>query len=347
MANKHKQLDAAWRRWLAENLERRCDPVELSDILRKNGFSTATIQQAMQSLGTASVDVSPQSSTSSGGPRVIDASWRAWLQENLQRGCDPHALLDTLLEHGFSEQSISQMLAEITAGMKAQPTSRPVSTCDYAAIAEPPLLRRGNLPKLQRVATQALQLYTFDDFLSREECDAIVAIANRHLRPSTVTVAGNDKYYRTSRTCDLSLLDSPIAAAIDLKIATTLGIRREYSEGIQAQRYDVGEQFKQHTDYFEPGTTEYAQFARERGNRTWTFMVYLNEDMQGGGTRFFAIDRVFQPKRGQAVLWNNLTAKGTPNPDTLHSGEPVIAGHKLIITKWFREKGSGAMFFPD
>jgi len=343
MANKHKHLDAAWRRWLKENLERHCDPRELSDILRKNGFSSAAIEQAVRSLSVATS--SDGAANAAIAPRSVDASWRTWLQENLQRGCDPQQLLDTLLENGFPEASIIQMLADISADMQSSTPLRPVALCDHAAVAEPPLLRRKNVPQLQRIATDALQLYVFDAFLSEKECDDLAAIANRHLRPSTVTIEGGDKYYRTSRTCDLSLLNSPVVAAIDHKIAATLGIRPEYSEGIQAQRYDIGEQFKRHTDYFEPGTTEYAQFAAERGNRTWTFMVYLNADMQGGGTRFFAIDRTFQPKQGLALLWNNLTADGQPNHATLHSGEPVVAGHKLIITKWFREKGNGAMFF--
>ena len=38
---------------------------------------------------------------------------------------------------------------------------------------------------------------------------------------------------------------------------------------------------------------------------------------------------------------------GTPNAATLHSGEPVTSGHKIIITKWFRELGSGPMFYED
>jgi prolyl 4-hydroxylase len=45
-----------------------------------------------------------------------------------------------------------------------------------------------------------------------------------------------------------------------------------------------------------------------------------------------------------ALLWNNLRADGTPNPDTLHSGAPVTSGHKVIITKWFRIMGEGPVF---
>jgi prolyl 4-hydroxylase len=87
------------------------------------------------------------------------------------------------------------------------------------------------------------------------------------------------------------------------------------------------------------------RFAGTRGNRTWSFMVYLNEGMEGGGTRFTALNHTFQPKTGMAVLWNNLNADGTPNTATMHAGEPVIRGHKVIITKWFRVMGDGPVFF--
>ncbi len=73
-------------------------------------------------------------------------------------------------------------------------------------------------------------------------------------------------------------------------------------------------------------------------------MVYLNNVEAGGGTRFFEINHTFMPAKGQAVAWNNLREDGTVNPDTAHAGTPVDAGHKMIITKWFRERGTGPMF---
>jgi prolyl 4-hydroxylase len=227
---------------------------------------------------------------------------------------------------------------------------QPLPPPDYQAIARPPLVRRagGNAGgKIARMATDKAQIYTIDDFLSGAECDALVRIIDQHLRPSTVTIEGTDKAFRTSRTCDLSLLRSPVVTAIDEKISRTLGIHQAFAEGNQAQRYDVGQEFKAHTDYFEPGTDEFATHGGRQGNRTWTFMVYLNEGMEGGGTRFFALDRTFMPKKGQAVVWNNLHPDGTPNGETLHAGTPVTRGHKVIITKWFRARGEGPMFRQD
>jgi len=273
--------------------------------------------------------------------RPLDSAWTNWLRENLDRRCDPRELVEILRKNNFALFSIKAVMgAAFPAEYEASVTAPP----SPSAIATPRLTRENN-PKLTKVDTNLVQLYTLDDFLSPRECGDLVAIIDQHLRASTLTTQEKDTAFRTSRTCDLSMLQNPVVAAVDEKIAQTLGIRPAYAEGNQAQRYDIGQQFKAHTDYFEPNTHEYAVHGGSKGNRTWTFMVYLNEGMMGGGTKFFAIDKTFRPKLGQAVIWNNLYPDGTPNPDTLHSGEPVIMGHKIIITQWFREQGAGPMFY--
>jgi prolyl 4-hydroxylase len=218
MGHNHRFLDAAWRRWLIENLERGCSAEEVIEILRKNGFADRSITDA---IGSYIAKKQPPPNAASA---IIDVRWQNWLRENLERGCDPQQLLQTLLKEGFSEASIAQMLTAISADDEAGVSSQVQSGLDYAAIANPPLLRRPP-NTLQAVEPEVLQLFTLDDFLSEVECDAIVAIANRQLRPSTVTVENGDKYYRTSRTCDLSLLKDPVVITLDTKIAKTLGIR--------------------------------------------------------------------------------------------------------------------------
>jgi prolyl 4-hydroxylase len=229
----------------------------------------------------------------------------------------------------------------ILAGFEAV---RPRGNALEQGVMNPPLLQRAP-PKLHKIETDKAQLYTLEDFLTPAECARLVALCSHHLRPSTLAYASNDSAFRTSTTADLCHLKSPVATGIDDKICRTLGIRANYSEGVQAQRYDVGQQFKAHWDWFEPGTHAYQKFAGVRGNRTWTFMVYLNDGMEGGATRFLKLDHAVQPKAGMAVLWNNLHADGSPNRDTEHAGEPVTRGHKVIITKWFRVLGDGPLFF--
>ena len=264
----------------------------------------------------------------------VDPSWMIWLSGALKQGCAPDELRDILLKNNFTIDAVKRAMGKAFNDI-SEPTG-----IDYKALSEV------NITKVaKRIEDDRLQLYVLENFMSEEESDELVKLISEHLRPSTLSYASNDKDFRTSSTCDMSFIKSPIVTRADEKIARTLGIQLPYSEGIQAQRYDVGQQFKAHYDYFTPGTPVYEKFASFLGNRTWTFMVYLNDTPKGGGTKFVNIDKTFYPKKGTAVIWNNLYPDGKPNPDTLHWGLPVEEGEKVIITKWFRERGEGPMFY--
>jgi prolyl 4-hydroxylase len=257
-----------------------------------------------------------------------------WLQERMRLGTDMSVIVEWLRERGYSDRAI-------LAGFEAV---RPRGDAIEQNFLTPPLVQRAP-PTLTKFPSDKVHLYLLENFLSVKECAKITGLIAHHLRPSTLAYVIKDEDFRTSTTADLCHLKSPVATSVDEKICRTLGIRPEYAEGIQAQRYDVGQQFKAHHDYFEPNTKVYQKFAGVRGNRTWTFMVYLNDGMEGGATRFANIDYTVQPKVGRAVLWSNLNADGTPNEYTRHAGEPVTQGHKVIITKWFRRYGDGPLFY--
>ena len=182
--------------------------------------------------------------------------------------------------------------------------------------------------------TSLAQVYELPGLLSHEECEQVIDAINASLQPSTVTRGSSD--YRTSRTCHLRHNHPQLAASLDQRFAALFGVDPRLSEPIQGQRYDPGEYFKEHTDWFTPGTEEYATHTDSGGQRTWTVMVYLNPVERGGETLFRRLGRSFTPVPGMALAWNNLQADGTPNPFTLHEALPVEAGHKWVITKWFR-----------
>lgn len=272
-----------------------------------------------------------------------DQEWKAWLDTNLQRGCDTGGLYRILRENGFDTGSIRQMMGEaFPDGIEAATDT----SIDYAALAQI-VETHGKSEGWQRFDTPLLQLYSIDNFLTPEECERVITLTEAKLRPSSVTHSNGDNAFRTSMTCDLRNQDDPIVAYLDEKISWTLGVRLPYSEAIQAQHYSVGQEFKAHHDYFAPNMDIYKEFTGQMGQRTWTFAVYLNDVSEGGGTYFPYIGHTFYPKQGQAVIWNNLHPDGTPNRHTLHHGMPVEKGKKVIITKWFREKGYGDMFYPE
>ena len=195
--------------------------------------------------------------------------------------------------------------------------------------------------RVQRLPNPGLELFIVRDFLPRDACAALIELIDRERRPSTVVDPNGDPYFRTSESCDLASASSPLITALDAVLSAFSGIDPAYGEPLQGQRYAVGQEFKPHTDYFEPTGTDFAKACSVAGNRTWTFMIYLNEVEAGGATRFKAIDKTVQPETGKLLAWNNRRPDGSFNPATLHQGMKVRNGLKYVITKWYRERPLG------
>lgn len=195
-------------------------------------------------------------------------------------------------------------------------------------------------PGIQRVPTPKLSLFIKRGFLSPGECAELIALIDINRRPSTLANYNGDAAFRTSETCDLAS-DEPIVRAVDERIAGFSRLDLAYGEPMQGQRYEVGQEFKAHTDYFDAGSMDYEKYTSVAGQRTWTVMIYLNAPDAGGATRFKAIDKMVQPEAGKLLAWNNRRPDGSPNPSTIHHAMKVRAGTKYVITKWFRERPWG------
>ncbi|HUD29463.1 MAG TPA: 2OG-Fe(II) oxygenase [Novosphingobium sp.] len=196
------------------------------------------------------------------------------------------------------------------------------------------LLSQGNV---QRFPSSRLDLFILRDFITRAQCAELIALIEGSHRPSTIADYNGDDAFRTSSTCDLPA-DVPVVAELAAALSRLSGIDLAHAEPLQGQRYEVGQEFKAHTDYFEPGNADYEKYCAIPGQRTWTFMIYLNEVEAGGATRFRVIDKMIQPEAGKLVAWNNRRPDGSPNAATLHHAMKVRKGFKYVITQWYRER---------
>lgn len=275
----------------------------------------------------------------------IPSDWQDWIKLNISRGCDKDGIVKILFEHDFHPAAIVAAMqylplsADLIATINSKLAGMPAPTQALATAANE--IDNVSLPFAKRLENHKAHFYLLHDFLSVAECDELIRRIRRDSRASTITDSNEpDKYFRTSKTSDMSLNADAFVQDIDRRIADYMGFEPERSEGIQGQYYQVGQEFKAHTDYFEPDTDEYRAFAGTRGQRTWTFMIYLNDVHEGGQTEFPHLGTTVSPRRGVAVIWNSLRADGSVNPDTLHAAKPVIRGEKFIITKWFRTHGT-------
>jgi prolyl 4-hydroxylase len=195
-------------------------------------------------------------------------------------------------------------------------------------------------PEAYRVPAEGIELFAFGGFVSPAECAALIAMIDRVARPSALHELDYASGFRTSYSGDLDPRD-PLVASISQRIDTLLGMEPAIGEPVQGQRYQPGQEFKPHNDWFYTSEGYWPLEARRGGQRSWTAMAYLNDFAAGGATAFVAAGIEIEPKAGVLLVWNNALPDGTPNEATLHAGTPVERGAKYIITKWYRTRAFG------
>ena len=117
------------------------------------------------------------------------------------------------------------------------------------------------------------------DFLTQEECDGLIELINKNHVPSTVVSQGDEfSVQDKSRTSSTSNLDhsNPLVKSIHEKISKYLGLDISNGENLQGQLYEPGQYFKPHHDFFSGAA--YDMHCLDKGNRTHTLMIYLNDD---------------------------------------------------------------------
>lgn len=198
------------------------------------------------------------------------------------------------------------------------------------------------IPQAVRLPTSLAEIYIVQDFLNRQDCRWLIKLINRvSLQDSARSKIAQD---RTSRAAHLGQIGHPFVAEIDDRICRLMGLDSAKGEPLQGHYYRRGQFFKAHTDYFKP--SEMATYGKDQGQRTYTFLVYLNDVDRGGETWFPKLDISVRPVAGTALVWNNRRG-GFPNPHTLHQGNAVLKGSKVILTKWFRTNRAPIHFIKE
>lgn len=177
----------------------------------------------------------------------------------------------------------------------------------------------------------------YENFLSDVECGLLIWMAQDRLKRSTVVNNKNGDGYvdnnRTSYGMSFTVGENSLIKHIEEKISQVTGLPVENGEGIQILRYQVGQEYKPHFDYFDPNSPGVAD--QVKNNRICTFLMYLNTPKDGGATIFPDAGVRVAARQGNALMFSYPTA--TPDTKTLHGGEPVVQGEKWIATKWIRQ----------
>ena len=122
------------------------------------------------------------------------------------------------------------------------------------------------------------------------------------------------------------------------KLARLAGVPAHGLEAPQVLHYQPGQSFDWHVDYFDPANPGHREPLASGGQRVVTALVWLNDDYNGGETAFVHGDLKAKGRKGDALLWANVTPLGAPQPLSRHAGLPPTSGEKWVLSQWMRNR---------
>lgn len=168
--------------------------------------------------------------------------------------------------------------------------------------------------------------------LSDEECDELIRLSKDRMRRSKIGNSRELDELRTSSSMFFQDGENELVTRIEKRVSQIMNIPYEHGEGLQILNYQIGQEYKEHYDYF-------ASASRPVSNpRISTLVMYLNNVEEGGETYFPKLNFSVSPQKGMAVYFEYFYDNQTLNELTLHGGAPVIAGDKWAATQWMRRR---------
>ena len=189
------------------------------------------------------------------------------------------------------------------------------------------------------ISVPCYNIKEIDNFLTNDECDRIIALTANRLEPSRVYTADTDMHDTTNRKSDQAWLKNdsdPLVKKIAQMVADYSEMPIENQEDLQVVHYEPGGFFKPHYDACEGKKDFCDRMDGLSGPRIWTYIIYLNDDFEGGETYFPYLNRHVVPKKGKCVVFQSSDENGKLIRQSLHGGEPVTKGIKWICNRWIR-----------
>jgi len=193
-----------------------------------------------------------------------------------------------------------------------------------------------------QVLSEKPRVRVIERFASRAECQWLIERARERLLPATVfhpvTGALGGSPARSNSSAEFQIPDMDVVfEAIRSRISASVRLPLPQFEPTQLLHYAPGQEFRPHFDFMNPANPAYREELR-RGQRVGTFLIYLNDEFEGGETEFVDAGLRFKGRTGDAIFWANVDAQRRPDPLTRHAGLPPTSGEKWILSQWIRDR---------
>lgn len=165
------------------------------------------------------------------------------------------------------------------------------------------------------------QIFLIKDFLTESECDHYISLSQEKVfEEAKINVFGRQQMNKGIRNNDrLMIFDTAIAEEFFNKAEEFIPQEHDgyqilnFNEMLRVYKYAPGQRFKMHRDG--------SYIRNEREKSFYTFMIYLNDDFEGGETEFENLFTV-APKKGTALVFHHPLR---------HEGKTLVSGLKYVL----------------
>lgn len=149
-------------------------------------------------------------------------------------------------------------------------------------------------------------VFIFEKFLSDNECNNLRRVHDMHVH--------------------LMTKEDPILCFDSVK-TLQLHLKSAGKDHIEVSPLDFTTGYKKHTDCIENSS--------DKRDRMATVIVYLDTVEKGGETRFPELGISVRPRKGRALVWNNMDRDGNCDSMSAHVANSVSNGKKYILQRWY------------
>jgi hypothetical protein len=261
----------------------------------------------------------------------LPQNWRAAL-DHLQRAAE--------CGYPFAQQELA-LLAGDPVIDAAISSGAPIPPAGWAEVRRKTDIRPWLLPAQFRLASSTPRIAIAERFIAPEICDWLITRSRPLLQPASIDdpATGKARYggTRTNSAAVFELAETGlILHLLRARISALAGLPPSAMEGSTVLHYTVGQQFFPHYDFLDTANPGYAAQVRQFGQRVLTFLIYLNDDFEGGETEFPMLDWRYKGRKGDALFFRNALPNTQPDRKTLHAGLPPTEGEKWLFSQWVR-----------
>jgi hypothetical protein len=183
----------------------------------------------------------------------------------------------------------------------------------------------------------------YEGFVPSSVCAWLIAQARPDLKRALIydPVGGKDiaDHMRTNSAAGFDLMHADLVqVAVQWRMSAAVGIPVQHMEGPTVLHYAVGEQITNHYDFVNPKIPNYDAEIAQRGQRVITFLVYLNDDYEGGETDFPELDLRYHGATGHGLFFTNALPNGEPDLRMVHAGLPPKDKEKWLMSQFIRNR---------